>query len=98
MAAPEVSVTLTQGAAAAVLLVNQKTAEKMSEWVAFMRVLFRPPALSAPRLSARSEVTKIPPALPVAPEVVAINCAAVVARSEERRVGKECRSRWSPYH
>src|SRR5256885_15405682 len=24
--------------------------------------------------------------------------AAVLARSEERRVGKECRSRWSPYH
>src|SRR5256885_5879510 len=23
---------------------------------------------------------------------------ASVARSEERRVGKECRSRWSPYH
>src|SRR2546422_7927369 len=22
----------------------------------------------------------------------------VIARSEERRVGKECRSRWSPYH
>ena len=22
----------------------------------------------------------------------------VVGRSEERRVGKECRSRWSPYH
>ena len=21
-----------------------------------------------------------------------------VERSEERRVGKECRSRWSPYH
>ena len=21
-----------------------------------------------------------------------------VLRSEERRVGKECRSRWSPYH
>ena len=21
-----------------------------------------------------------------------------VTRSEERRVGKECRSRWSPYH
>ena len=21
-----------------------------------------------------------------------------IARSEERRVGKECRSRWSPYH
>ena len=23
---------------------------------------------------------------------------SVPARSEERRVGKECRSRWSPYH
>ena len=23
---------------------------------------------------------------------------AVQLRSEERRVGKECRSRWSPYH
>ena len=22
----------------------------------------------------------------------------LMARSEERRVGKECRSRWSPYH
>src|SRR2546430_4305418 len=24
--------------------------------------------------------------------------AALLHRSEERRVGKECRSRWSPYH
>ena len=24
--------------------------------------------------------------------------ATIVLRSEERRVGKECRSRWSPYH
>src|SRR5256886_8637272 len=24
--------------------------------------------------------------------------AGAIARSEERRVGKECRSRWSPYH
>src|SRR2546421_12412649 len=23
---------------------------------------------------------------------------AAITRSEERRVGKECRSRWSPYH
>ena len=22
----------------------------------------------------------------------------IIDRSEERRVGKECRSRWSPYH
>ena len=25
-------------------------------------------------------------------------CASCDDRSEERRVGKECRSRWSPYH
>src|SRR5215467_4567981 len=24
--------------------------------------------------------------------------AGLIRRSEERRVGKECRSRWSPYH
>ena len=24
--------------------------------------------------------------------------ATIALRSEERRVGKECRSRWSPYH
>ena len=24
--------------------------------------------------------------------------APIPGRSEERRVGKECRSRWSPYH
>src|SRR2546430_13558091 len=26
------------------------------------------------------------------------DAARAVERSEERRVGKECRSRWSPYH
>ena len=25
-------------------------------------------------------------------------CPTMNERSEERRVGKECRSRWSPYH
>ena len=25
-------------------------------------------------------------------------CNSLILRSEERRVGKECRSRWSPYH
>ena len=27
-----------------------------------------------------------------------VEAMAVCGRSEERRVGKECRSRWSPYH
>src|SRR2546422_5039770 len=34
----------------------------------------------------------------VAVAVVAQEPRIVVMRSEERRVGKECRSRWSPYH
>ena len=37
--------------------------------------------------------------LPRYPHTIAIiTSAAGAARSEERRVGKECRSRWSPYH
>src|SRR2546422_9820958 len=31
-------------------------------------------------------------------EVLAVAAPAGGWRSEERRVGKECRSRWSPYH
>src|SRR5437899_7946771 len=31
-------------------------------------------------------------------EVDAACSRAIIIRSEERRVGKECRSRWSPYH
>ena len=27
-----------------------------------------------------------------------ITSGVILCRSEERRVGKECRSRWSPYH
>src|SRR5471030_1704439 len=34
----------------------------------------------------------------MADEVAGWVDAVVQARSEERRVGKECRSRWSPYH
>ena len=32
------------------------------------------------------------------PEVELYMDQVVRSRSEERRVGKECRSRWSPYH
>src|SRR5256885_7246983 len=30
--------------------------------------------------------------------LISIGISFYVLRSEERRVGKECRSRWSPYH
>src|SRR5260221_14474282 len=32
------------------------------------------------------------------PEALAAVRRGIQERSEERRVGKECRSRWSPYH
>ena len=31
-------------------------------------------------------------------DVLDLGCGPGHLRSEERRVGKECRSRWSPYH
>src|ERR1035441_1544126 len=43
-----------------------------------------------------TRATAYPPSLPI-PSARAV-IASPSARSEERRVGKECRSRWSPYH
>ena len=31
-------------------------------------------------------------------DITVLPSATSTGRSEERRVGKECRSRWSPYH
>ena len=36
--------------------------------------------------------------IPIQPVPITLGTFAVLLRSEERRVGKECRSRWSPYH
>ena len=45
---------------------------------------------------------KIDVTIPVDDDVYIIDAAEEndieLPRSEERRVGKECRSRWSPYH
>src|SRR2546426_8419314 len=38
------------------------------------------------------------PLSPVPPARAALPIMRQLERSEERRVGKECRSRWSPYH
>ena len=35
--------------------------------------------------------------VPLAEESLQMDAGARIGRSEERRVGKECRSRWSPY-
>ena len=31
-------------------------------------------------------------------KITVVTASLATTRSEERRVGKECRSRWSPYH
>src|SRR5258708_33276799 len=55
----------------------------------FLRVI----EAAAPTLA--TELTKVPvrSAAEIEPAF-----ATIARRSEERRVGKECRSRWSPYH
>src|SRR2546430_1997481 len=55
--------------------------------------LIAPLAAMLTELSIREQVPQIEVA-------IADNASALVlrVRSEERRVGKECRSRWSPYH
>ena len=35
---------------------------------------------------------------PDIPNLMELGLGRILGRSEERRVGKECRSRWSPYH
>src|SRR3712207_2224838 len=52
---------------------------------------------TAAALGVRLERTRLL-AIVAAVGLVAFATAACGPRSEERRVGKECRSRWSPYH
>src|SRR6266702_8437321 len=65
-----------------------------------------PTKIIAVHLSHRSRVAEFGATLPPAPTyfhkpsalVGHVGTVVRPARSEERRVGKECRSRWSPYH
>src|ERR1035437_465055 len=78
-----------------------------------MWLVHSPPLTPGEILNAKLAALRVPlkssgkfvsaPALSVVPSVgesVArrSDSAVISTRSEERRVGKECRSRWSPYH
>src|ERR1051326_9632468 len=54
-------------------------------------------AEAPPRAVEAQKPAPEPPAREVAPPP-APSRSTFSSRSEERRVGKECRSRWSPYH
>ena len=54
-----------------------------------------------PKVSRRKEIIKIRAEISeikTKKTITKINKTKSWFRSEERRVGKECRSRWSPYH
>src|SRR5258708_29130340 len=55
------------------------------------------PQLTDRPASVRRENQRLPPRS-VRQPAVQFPRAHQLERSEERRVGKECRSRWSPYH
>ena len=61
----------------------------LNEKPAFKRVLLK---LSGEALMGGSNK------LGIDPQTVDQISREIAERSEERRVGKECRSRWSPYH
>ena len=59
-------------------------------------------ALGVMRMANRKTIVKKLPAVEAlgksAVSMSRLCTASLSVRSEERRVGKECRSRWSPYH
>ena len=61
-------------------------------WIVDPETLELVPAVG--RLVARAERRELPGVLKTELHASVVE----LARSEERRVGKECRSRWSPYH
>src|SRR5437016_10816394 len=55
-------------------------------------------AASARLIVARTDHAKVEEKISLVDWLSAINDSRVQKRSEERRVGKECRCRWAPYH
>src|ERR1041385_4454902 len=89
-----------QGSACAYDLLQQPAVERVT--IADRRTDRLPKFLTAAR-GKRLKVAKLDAQKAGALERLmrghdAVMCALPYYRSEERRVGKECRSRWSPYH
>src|SRR5260221_3776089 len=67
-------------------------------WMKALSASIRPAARSEPSKGISSRAALAAGRVSLA--FISVYLAGVVGpvRSEERRVGKECRSRWSPYH
>ena len=77
----------TQGKELVLNLLDEKIDKERYTW----DVVYTKRAGHAIEIAAQAAAEK-------ADVVVAIGGDGTINRSEERRVGKECRSRWSPYH
>src|SRR5688572_670895 len=103
--APFIVLNVVIGLVTYVTLLERKFAARMQSRIGPYRVgphgLLQPIA-DAVKLMMKEDVVPTAADKPVynlAPIVFLIPCMLIFAtRSEERRVGKECRSRWSPYH
>ena len=56
------------------------------------------PKFAMPNLISMDRRKACMEAMRLCMETILHKARSCVRRSEERRVGKECRSRWSPYH
>src|SRR2546430_2881468 len=70
-------------------------ASRPGEWIATLGGWSEEQFVDDPRGFPLEELDRIAPANPVVVQAIYRHS---YLRSEERRVGKECRSRWSPYH
>ena len=59
---------------------------------------FRPHQQAENRAQQQIGADHVKHAMPSQPVIKSLARIRPLCRSEERRVGKECRSRWSPYH
>ena len=75
--------------------ITQATA-RQNGYTGDMRALPRALAKEIYPIEVKTLGEKDPTSLATSRSIVI--CLARLGRSEERRVGKECRSRWSPYH
>ena len=75
------------------VFVRHRTAQEIEEARAVPLNELKDPATDESRVQEGHEQWLVMVAL-----CTHLGCIPVGDRSEERRVGKECRSRWSPYH